>query len=961
MSPGRALPAGTEIAGYTITGTLGRGGTAVVYRATHLDRAEPVALKVMDPSGWGPAAQSLFERESRLAAAVAHRHILPVYEAGEHDRRPFVAMRLERCDLSAVLRQEGRLDPARAVRYVADVAAALDAAHAHALVHRDIKPSNVLLGEEDGIERAYLGDFGVARAAFSAAEPFAGDMVGTLGYVSPEQIRGESVDGRTDVYALGCLLYECLVGRLPFPRPSSLATLWAHLHEEVPAPSLLVPGLASGLDAVLARALAKDPRARYGSAGALAEAARSAVHAPAGGGSRARTASEPHGVLSRPHFLGRESELSEVDRLLRDTRLLTVTGPGGAGKTRFVLELAARIREERGEDYEHGVFTAFFASLRDSDLVLPTVARTLSVDDRAGTSVLEALAAHLRGRQLLLVCDNLEHLAKAGEELSALLDECAGLSVLCTSREVLRIEGERRFPLPPLSEQDSVALFCERADAEPSKTVAELCSRLEGLPLAVELAAARFTLLSPEELLERLSERLDLLDAGRDADPRQRTLRATIQWSYDLLSESEQQLVARLSVFADGCTLEAAETVAGADLDDLQSLLDKSLLRRDETELGPRFWMLETIREFCLEVLAISGETADVEARHDAFFDQVAAEIASEHWGSGSADDRRRFEAERANLTAVVQRAIARRDGSSSLRLVRCLGDHLHTSTGHRESLSLVRTALALPGGDRSDRAHALLHASRLAGELGSPEEHLAWSTSAEAAFAQLDDVRGLWQVVQERGTYAIIHGDPARAVREAERAVEIARRAQAQDMEMLATTVLASAVGHEQLARERPDRDALGRARGLYVTAAEWARSDPTRLERMSIIVNFAWFLELVGEYDEALATAQEALRLALRECISAERLANSVLLIACLAARVGAPRESARLAGFVQVFLERQGAGIHPDDARSLAESEALARAALGDAAYERAVSDGEQLTFDDALALSLEVRAT
>jgi serine/threonine protein kinase len=235
---------------------LGRGGAGVVYRATHPAREGPVALKLIAPRpSWRDEAQERFEREARLAAAVAHRGILPVYETGRHDGRPFVAMKLEQGDLARLLREEGRLSAGRAVAVVTQIASALDAAHAHGLVHRDVKPSNVLLGEEEGEERAYLADFGVARAAFSG-DGDAGELVGTAGYASPEQIRGDPVDRRTDVYALGCLLYECLTGRLPFARSDSLARLWAHLHDEAPAPSELVPALPRALDAVVRRALA---------------------------------------------------------------------------------------------------------------------------------------------------------------------------------------------------------------------------------------------------------------------------------------------------------------------------------------------------------------------------------------------------------------------------------------------------------------------------------------------------------------------------------------------------------------------------------------------------------------------------------------------------------------------------------------------------------------------------------
>jgi predicted ATPase/class 3 adenylate cyclase len=303
-------------------------------------------------------------------------------------------------------------------------------------------------------------------------------------------------------------------------------------------------------------------------------------------------------------FLGREEELYEADVLLQGTRLLTVTGPGGAGKTRFALELARRAREERFSDYPAGVFACFLSPLRDPSLVLPTIAQTLGVPDQPATSALDALASHLEGKRMLVLLDNLEHLLDAAVELVQLLERCAGLTLLVTSREVLRAGGETTYQLPPLPDDESVALVCARAQVEPSEPIQVLARRLEGLPLAIELAAARLSILTPKQLLKRLSQRLDVLKGGRDADPRQQTLRATIEWSYDLLTPQEQQLFARLSVFAGGCTLEAAEDVADAELDTLQSLVEKSLLRFTDG----RYWMLETIREFAMEELQAHGD-----------------------------------------------------------------------------------------------------------------------------------------------------------------------------------------------------------------------------------------------------------------------------------------------------------------------------------------------------------------
>jgi predicted ATPase/class 3 adenylate cyclase len=370
-------------------------------------------------------------------------------------------------------------------------------------------------------------------------------------------------------------------------------------------------------------------------------------------------------------FVGREAELVAAGVLLQPTRLLTITGPGGAGKTRFALELARRAREERFSDYPAGVFACFLASLRDPQLVLATIAQTLSVREQAGESAFEALASHLERKQLLLLLDNLEHLLESTPELAQLLERCPGLTFLVTSRELLRLRGERAYILPPLVEQESVSLFCERAGVEPSLEIEELCRRLEGLPLALELAAARLTILTPAQLLERLSRRLDLLKGMRDSDPRQLTLRATIEWSHDLLSPVEQRLFRALSVFAGGCTLAAAEEVAAADLDNLQSLVDKSLVRYTDG----RYWMLETISEYAADALERAGEASQLRRAHGDYY-LASAEEAGRHLRGADQDVwMERVEQQGANPAAAAAFFLETDEPASALRIGSALAD----------------------------------------------------------------------------------------------------------------------------------------------------------------------------------------------------------------------------------------------------------------------------------------------
>jgi predicted ATPase/class 3 adenylate cyclase len=409
-------------------------------------------------------------------------------------------------------------------------------------------------------------------------------------------------------------------------------------------------------------------------------------------------------------FLGRERELAELVDLLSqdDLRLLTLTGPGGTGKTRLGLQAVA----EAVERYQHGVWWVPLAPLRDPELVLETAAQALGAKD--------GLAEHIADKSLLMLFDNFEHVVDAAEGLSELLAACPKLHLLVTSRELLRLPGEQAYPVPPLEPQDGTELFLVRARAAlpsfvPSDAVPELCDRLENLPLALELAAARVRLLSPEQLLGRLARRLDLLKGGRGVDARQQTLRATIEWSHDLLDEEEQRLFARLAVFAGGCTLETAEAVCDADLDTLQSLVDKSLVRIRE---GDRFWMLETIREYAAERLQESGEADELRRRHAEHF-LALAEEAEPHLRGDPKEWLDRLEPDHDNLRAAFDHLEAAGETQLVLRLAGAL-TNFWTLRGHlAEGRRRVEDALAADERPTSARAKALNAAGEFAGFTG--------------------------------------------------------------------------------------------------------------------------------------------------------------------------------------------------------------------------------------------------
>ncbi len=425
--------------------------------------------------------------------------------------------------------------------------------------------------------------------------------------------------------------------------------------------------------------------------------------------------------LPRPasSFVGREKEVEEVVSLLQDgTRFLTLTGPGGSGKTRLAIEAAAELVPE----FKAGLFWVGLSPLRDPSLVTETVAQTLGAKD--------GLAEHIGNRELLLLLDNLEQVIEAAPELSSLVEACPNLTLLVTSRELLRVKGEMEYPVLPLAEPEAVDLFCRRARAEPDEAVADLCRRLDNLPLAIELAAARASVLSPTQILERLSSRLDLLKGGRDADPRQHTLRATIAWSYELLDEQERRLLVRLSVFAGGCTLEAAEEVAHADLDTLQSLVDKSLLRHTDE----RFWMLETIRDYAAERLEESQEKETISGQHLDFFIALAERAYEERLASGPKWFLT-FDAEHDNFRAALDWARISRPAAEA-QLAGAVAYYWHLRGHAAEARERLAGALVRHESHDRIRARALTH-------LGDIDDELSYLREALGVWRELGDALG--------------------------------------------------------------------------------------------------------------------------------------------------------------------------------------------------------------------------
>jgi predicted ATPase/DNA-binding transcriptional LysR family regulator len=636
-------------------------------------------------------------------------------------------------------------------------------------------------------------------------------------------------------------------------------------------------------------------------------------------------------------FVGREQELKEVMELPRGAaRLVTLTGPGGSGKTRLALEAASRLVEE----FRDGVYLVELAAIREPELVVPEIARALQVKDPS------ELPQRLRGQRVLLVLDNLEQIVEAGPIVAELLAAAAGLNLLTTSRTPLRVRGEHEYRVEPLLLEQAVALFVERARSanphfEADESVSSICERLDRLPLAIELAAARARTLPPEVLVERLEHALPLLVGGpRDAPGRQRTLRATIAWSYDLLEDPERSLFSRLAVFGGSWTLADAETVCEADEPALESLVDHSLLSRDRDGTA-RYAMLETVRELAWDLLAGDPDVAErFRLRHAHRFLALAEEARPFARGPKEREWLDRLEAELDNFRAALRYCLERPDVRLGLTVAEALepfwvrGFHHREGVRWFEELFRLRNWALVPDGLR---ASALGIAARLVVELGDPARAKPWyRQSLVLARAAGDDTSAAW-ALHGLGHVAWLEGESAEARRRFEESLELFV-ALGEDAPAGGRLTFLAAVAQDQ-GDLRAARSYLERARDHYAAAGDTSGV-------AAAIHGFGDVALEEGDPGLALAAYGEALEKG-RKAGGSWELAHFLGGIAAACAALGRGPEAARLWGAV----ERLDAELDVKIDRKLYER------TLGDLdPRERAA--GADLATQEAVALGLEL---
>jgi predicted ATPase/class 3 adenylate cyclase len=653
-------------------------------------------------------------------------------------------------------------------------------------------------------------------------------------------------------------------------------------------------------------------------------------------------------------FLGRRSEVREVVDLLQrpDVRLVTLTGPGGTGKTRLALQAVA----EAADEFPDGLWWVPLAALRDAAFVTGATAQAMGLTEQPGRELEDVLDAALSGKRLVLLYDNAEHLLPEVAGIISRRLSSSGPTVVVTSRERMRIQAEHSFAVPSLSAGDARDLFAARArqvDAsfEVTAAVEEICRRLDDLPLALELAAARTALFSPEQLLERLSSRLDLLKGGRDSDVRQQTLRTTIAWSFDLLDADEQRLFASLAVFVGGCSYELAEEVCGADVDTLQSLLDKSLVRRRTGRFGPRYWMLETIREFALEQLQNLSSRDDLQRRHAAAFASLVSEADpylrhgpnQDAWADRVAED---YD----NVRAAV--AFALDDAPEvAATIIGKLGFFVWFRGGFAELCRWVDEVLAQEA-QLTDGLVGRLHecAASAHGRLGDIAAASRHAGAAYDAFVRAGDDQGVADALREQGKAA----------------------AAAQDMTAARARYLELGALSEQIGDRWNGAIALNNLGDLALRAGDWAtavdlcsRSSDLRAElgdrwgSALALTNVAVAKLQLGDVDGAAAMVQRALRESLAVGMGIV-VAMCVETAVYVVSRRGRHHDAALLTGAANSLYEQLGSGHDEFEGTLFMEDAERSRAVLGDEAFAAALAQGATMSLDDAATAALRALA-
>lgn len=940
----------------------------------------PVALILSWLFDWTPAGvvRDGAERNLRAFSPSSETEARAGTHAEARDRDAEAAGR----PLSELL-VSGQLPISRMLPLAFRMADALASIHVDGISYGDLRPANVIVMADERIALRKLGPK-TSRAPRSAARASA--------YMSPERARGGTTDVRSDQFSFGAVLYEMSTGRRAFDGAGEADVREAVIDAEPESVSRVNPLVPLPLQWLIERCLAKDPGERFATTAdlrnelaAIARTVQQTVAAP--------TATNHNLPAQHTRLIGRDRDLGEIKQSLlgRRVRLITVVGPGGIGKTRLMIELGRELLEE----FPGGVFFVPLDRISDPELVPSEIASALSVQQSSDRPVMAALKHHLREHCVsptLLLIDNFEQLMEAAPVLSELLSASEQLRLAVTSRSALRISGELEYRLAPLAASapgtdsvdgrsglaPAVSLFLDRAASMQAKDVAdlafddalgiiaEICERLDGLPLAIELAAARTRVLSLPALLERVRDPLRLLSGGqRDSPARQQTLRATLDWSYNLLEEDHRKMFRRLGVFVGGATLEAVEAVCnvvqdiGVDpLKGIESLVDSSLLRpMDGAQAESRFTMLGTMREYALAQLVAAGEEAHTRRAHAAYCLVLADSASSAHTDAEQEVLFEAFDRDLGNLRAALDWLTESRDAEWGLRLASSLGQYWSARALSFEGFERTSRILALEEAQEETelRALALGWAGELALRAGRIEESKRNYLASLSISKKLDVIPGMLrgltgvaflirhtgnldeanpyldealQIARDRcgspsliggiltnvADHALLQGDWARAGNLQEEASRLF-------VETGDRTALAWSLNHRgDIAKEQADFDT---ARSLYEEGLATFRELNDRVGIAGCLHDLAGVANATGDYEKSMRLDAEALSLyqALDRKADMPRILDA---LACSAAASGQSARALTLAGSAAAM--RQSLSIYSPEATQIQLEQSL-----------------------------------
>jgi predicted ATPase/serine/threonine protein kinase len=1024
-----SLSPGERFGNYEILQRLGAGGMGEVYRAkdTRLDRE--VAIKTLSLERCShPEALSRFEQEARSASALNHPNIVTIYELGQENGTHYIAMEFVEGDTLRGLLASGPIPFRKSVAIAAQIADGLAKAHEIGLIHRDLKPENLMVSRDGTVK---LLDFGLAKllkldqtrsSDVSTTITEHGTIMGTVGYMSPEQATGEELDFRSDQFSFGSVLYEIATGSPAFKKKTHAETTAAILRDEPERLGSKMMQAPVPFIWIVERCLAKDPKQRYASTRDLARdlaAVRDRLADTPARESETRPNNLP---AQRTAFIGREREAAELRQLLSraDIHLVTLTGPGGIGKTRLALQVAG----EMADQFPGGACFVGLSAIAEHHLIASAIVQAVGARESGNTSPQESLIEYVAGlsQPTLLLLDNFEHLVAAASVVAQMLDAGPKLKVVVTSQAPLHIYGENEFPVPPLALPDpksippldvlsrlpAIELFVERARAvkpqfaltkENASAVAAICSRLDGLPFAIELAAARIKLLSPSAMLARLESRLNLLTGGaRDLPTRQQTLRNTVDWSYGLLNGAEQTLFRRLSVFSGGCTLEAVEAVCdtkgdlGLDvLEGMTSLVDKSLAQQVErVDKETRFIMLSTIREYALERLGESNDESATRRAHAAYH-LVLAEEGGEDIAA-QPDWLDRFESEHENFRLAIDCLVKTGDAEWGFRMGAALFRFWETREHLAEGRNAIARLLVLEGAASRPklRARLLFAGAVLAAAQGDYNSARPLFEESLETCVRLNDNRGVAVALnalavnaRDRGEFAAASllfeqcvaiwkdfGDPANIARTLSNLASV--------MKLQGEYERASSLYDECLTMFRQIRDGAGVAWTLNYLGDVAREQTDLVVARSYCEQSLLEFRQLRDSWGIASALADlaslscdqgnnvEARRLygesikVFQELGHKRGIARALECLAVSAAAQSNAEQSLHLAGAAAALRQRLGVPLTPTEQPRLERALDFARRTLGNAAGLTAWMEGWAMPVEQAIQEALNFDA-